>query len=118
MAVSGIRNKEDLVTIALMSEIPDWGSKTKKESFWGLAAAAAKQLIPFVLVPVALTHLAPAMVIADEARVYGIQQCPIHFGMTKCRDMVQMGQTIFTTYILKWGQLTRAKRARKAVTLG
>ena len=61
MTFSGICNKEDLVAIALMSEIPDWGSKTKN----GIILGAAKQLIPFVLVPVALTQSAPAMVIVD-----------------------------------------------------
>ena len=60
-----IGNKEDLVAIALMSEIPDWGSKTKN----GIILGAAKQLIPFVLVPVALTQSAPAMVIVDAKPV-------------------------------------------------
>ena len=61
-----------------MSEIPDWGSKTKKESFWGLAAAAAKQLIPFVLVPVALTQLAPAMVIPATTHFVSRKSSPFH----------------------------------------
>lgn len=73
MALSGICNKEDLVTIVLMSEIPDWGSKTKN----GIILGAAKQLIPFVLVPVALTQLAPAMVIANAYPVSrGFQNGP------------------------------------------
>ena len=72
-------NKEDLVAIALMSEIPDWGSKTKN----GIILGAAKQLIPFVLVPVALTQSAPAMVIVDA------NQCPkkcgaVHFQCSTC----------------------------------
>ena len=74
-----IGNKEDLVAIALMSEIPDWGSKTKN----GIILGAAKQLIPFVLVPVALTQSAPAMVIVDA------NQCPkkcgaVHFQCSTC----------------------------------
>ena len=36
-------NKEDLVAIALMSEIPDWGSTKTKN---GIILGASKQLIP------------------------------------------------------------------------